>query len=164
MNQYEALSSRNCTDTYTMQKVIGGISAIVQAIAIDNEKLEPLALLIGSVERDVDACTDAIKTPMTGDEPFEDALRFGTRALSCLESMGKGLQIPDDETIDLDALEHPVDSRYWKQQEGKLLQDRVLRSLKKLSDSMKWNGNVIVGICDVLRIGYKEVCLLGFLI
>jgi hypothetical protein len=162
LQQYEALLSWDTIDSYAMQKVIGGIAAIISAIptSTEEEKFEPLSLLIKSVERDVDTCVDLMKsvTPVVPEsKEVEDAVLVGIRALKCLRSIGKGLQIPDDEPIDIDARQDLIESRFWKQGNGSTLQWRVLHILQTLLGWMKWHGDIIEAICDMLRTGYKEV-------
>ncbi|KAK4697316.1 hypothetical protein P7C71_g757, partial [Lecanoromycetidae sp. Uapishka_2] len=140
-----------------MQKVIGGIAAVIQAIpsTVEEERVKPLSLLIEFVERDVNACIELMNTTPVKAQEVGNAVSIGTRALKCLSSMGKGLQIPDEVPVDTDAKDSVV-SRFWREGNGALLQRRVLHILQILSNSMKWHGDVIEAICDMLRTGYKE--------
>jgi len=160
LQQYEALLNWNTTDAYTMQKVIGGIAAIIQAVptTTEEEKVEPLSLLIRSVERDVNVCVDAMKIATEEGTETEHAVVIATHAMRCLSSMGKGLQIPDDEPVDLDA-DVSIQSQFWREGNGAKLQERVLHILQTLSALMKWHGDIIEAICEILRTGYKESTL-----
>lgn len=155
--QYEAVLSWGTTDSYTKQKVIGGIAAIIQAIpsTSEEERFEPLSWLITSLEKDVKACGIIMETATAGSQEVEEALRIGTCVLRCLSSMGKGLQIPDDAPVDLDA-DDSIVTRFWRVGNGALLQERVLYIYRTLSGLMKWHGDIIEALCDILRTGYKE--------
>lgn len=106
LHQYQIILLWEGIDAHTKELVIGGIAAIVQALASDEERLTPLSTLVQFVDRDIDRCYELINTSQA-----EESQASGMCALKCLVSMAKSLQVPDDVTIDLDA-EQPQ-SNFW---------------------------------------------------
>lgn len=149
LQQYEVLLTWATADTYTKEKVMGAIAAIIQAIPTDEEKYAPLSVLIRFVERDANDCIRSTKSSQA-----EETQASGVCALRCLVSIGKALQAPDDAVIDLDA-ETPQ-SMYWIEGQGASLQAKIIQMLETITGLMRWDSDVVEAGCQVLRTGYKE--------
>ncbi len=149
LHQYEVLLTWDGIETSTKEKVVGAISAIVEALPTHEEKIAPLAQLIQSVEKEAANSVKAMEASQA-----EDFQESGLCALRCLASMGKVLQAPDEAVIDLDA--NGPKSTFWTNGQGALLQARVIRILETITGLMKWNSDIIEAGCQILRAGYKE--------
>lgn len=149
LQQYELLLTWATADTYTKEKVIGGISAIIQAIPKDENKYGPLSMLIQFIEKDLNDCIRFMEASQA--EEFQAS---GVCALKCLASMGKALQAPDDAVIDLD-LDSPQ-STFWVEGPGASLQAKVVHIIETVTGLMRWNGDIVEASCQILRSGYKE--------
>ncbi|KAL8794878.1 MAG: hypothetical protein Q9195_002590 [Heterodermia aff. obscurata] len=136
-------------DPGVREKIVGAIAMIVQALPSDEEKINPLSVLITLVERDADYCYDARIANRT-----EEALGSGLCALRSLSSIGKGLQMPDDAVIDLETEGNP--SNPWILPIGLDLQTRVKRILHAVTGYLSFDNSIIEAGCQVLRTGYKE--------
>ena len=150
MQQYEVLLTWANVDASTKEKVVGAIAAIIQAIPSDETKLDPLQQLLEYVERDVQECLRLLSLG----EP-EEAQPKGVCALRCLVNMGKALQMPDENIIDLDA-DKPNDATIWQQEPGLAIQSRIIQYLSVLVNRMRWDGDIVESACQILRAGYTE--------
>lgn len=149
LQQYDVLLTWATADVYTKEKVIGGITAIVQAIPRDEDKYAPLSTLLQFVERDFKDCIRFMEASQA-----EDFQASGICALKCLASMGKSLQTPDDAIIDLDA--DGPNTAFWVEGPGAPLQAKIVQIVETVTSLMRWNSDVVEASCQILRSGYKE--------
>ena len=150
MQQYEALLTWTTMNPSTKERIIGAITAIVQALPDDEAKLDPLHKLLEFVERDVHECLNLLEI----DQP-EEAQSKGHCALRCLVNIGKGLQSPDDVAIDLDA-EKPKPA-IWEVELGLGVQNRIIQYLSVLFSRMSWNGEIVESTASASTI---NLCLI----
>lgn len=162
LHQYEALLQWQGVESATKEKVIGAITAIIQAMPSDEhqdgrfDKVLSNGYRVGSfdqlldfVDRDVKACQESASAGL-----MEQAQEKGLCALRSLINMGRSMQEPDGPTIDLDteASTHDAyESQVWESS-----QERIVRFLHAVSTSLGNDGEVIEAGCQVLRTGYKE--------
>ncbi|KAI4177772.1 MAG: hypothetical protein LQ343_000236 [Gyalolechia ehrenbergii] len=149
LHQYEVMLGLQGVQPATKERVIGAIAAIVQAIPSHEDKVRSFAKLIDFVDRDVKACQESVRAGS-----FEQAQEKGLCALRCLVSMGKSMQEPDGAAIDLEretSSHEAYDSQSWVS-----AQERIVRCLYAVGQSLDRDGEVIEASCQVLRTGYKE--------
>ncbi|KAL9030625.1 MAG: hypothetical protein Q9196_001281 [Gyalolechia fulgens] len=149
VHQYEVLLGLQGVEPGTKERVIGAIAAIVQAIPTHEEKVGSFIELIDFVDRDVKACQVSVRTGS-----LEQAQEKGLCALRCLVNMGKSMQEPDGVAIDLEHETSPYeiyDSQRWASS-----QERILRCLYAVRESLDRDGEITEASCQILRIGYKE--------
>ena len=108
-SQYEAILSWDSVESETKERVIGGMSAIIQALNPEESKEAPLSMLLRFIDQDARACMQPLGR--LNPEEREVLEAKGICALRCMASMGRALQIPDGVTIDLDT-EMPQ-SEFW---------------------------------------------------
>ena len=149
LQQYDLLQKWETAEANTKEKVIGAISALIQARAPEESKVVPLYRLLEYVGRDMQKCISSISLSRV-----EEAQNSGLCALRSLVSMGKALQSPDDIAIDLDA-ERPQTS-IWQQKPGVDLQAKVFEMVQTIMALMSWDGAIVEAACQVLRTGYTE--------
>ena len=150
LQQYYILAGSTSIDLEVQEKVVGAVTAIVQALPTVEHQLPPLDRLLDLVDRDVTASEASMSLK---DE--RTAQMKALSALSCLASMGKALQTPSDESIDLDA-EGNRESGFWASGPGSVFQARVIRILAKLTSSFRSDREITEATCAVLRSGFKE--------
>lgn len=146
---FQAYQRYSQADPGVREKIIGAIAMIVQALPSDEDKMGPLSSLLAYVERDAAYCYQA-KAANRNDE----ALNSGLCVLRCLSSIGKALQVPDGDVIDLEAEDSSLN--LWASPIGADLQTRVTHLLHAVTGSLGFNNTIIEAGCHVLRTGYKE--------
>ena len=153
IHQYDMLLSwESVNDTYVKEKIIGAISAIIETIPTEEDKLAPLSLLIHFIDQDFHR-----SMKYKEDSQAESYQESAICVLRSLASMGKALQKPDDVAIDLEATD-VSQSLFWKKGKGTSLQLKVIHMLQELYIQMSWNSDVVEASCQVLRSGYTEKC------
>ncbi|MCJ1275608.1 hypothetical protein MMC21_003411 [Puttea exsequens] len=154
LRQYVVILSEHTIDAYVKEKVIGGIAAIIQALPSVESKIGPLSMLVQLTKADIDTCLASIQPEQTP-EQVEATVDHATSALRCLHSLGKGLQVPDDVPINLEA-NYSEEAWFWRNGDGVLLQREVSHLLEETRSILGWHSEIIGALCDILRAGYKE--------
>ncbi|KAK5121938.1 hypothetical protein LTR85_004510 [Meristemomyces frigidus] len=153
LQQYQRFLGGPTSDPYTKEKVLGAIAAIVQALRPESAKVQPLLALLQNVEKDVQ-----IAKQCAADGEAEMAETMGVTALTCLASIGKGLQVPEDIPIDIYDEDEPQPGQpsFWDSQEGQAVQQRIMGCFSVLQ-VLGNNGDAIEAACLVLKSGFAEV-------
>ncbi|KAK5000317.1 member of the karyopherin-beta [Elasticomyces elasticus] len=148
LEQYQRFLSGPTADSYTKEKVIGAIAAIIQALPSEEAKAVPLTALLENVERDI---IFALECAAEGEDDMAEMA--GVTALQCLASIGKASQVPEDVPLDVDADRNQPS--FWNLEEGKAVQQRIVACLRIL-EVLGNKGDVIDAVCAVLRSGFTE--------
>jgi hypothetical protein len=151
---YNSFASSAHSDYYANEKVIGAIASIIEALTPEAAKARPLSTLLDIIEGMI-ANVNILLTK--GDDI--GGVDLGLAILKCLASIGKGLQVPDDVAIDVDA-EHAQqtgESNYWSNPEGQSIQLRILNCCYTVLRLIPSPGEIVEGFCQVLRTGFPEV-------
>ena len=149
LRQYETLLNWANIEASTKEKVTGAIAAIIQALPSEEEKMDPLSILLHSVETDVHRCVHLLSIGKA-----EEAQLDGLCALRCLFSMGKALQAPDEGIIDLES--EASQTSVWAVGPGGSMQAKIVQLLETVTSLMQWDTDIMEAGCQVLRTGYKE--------
>lgn len=150
IQQCSMIAENTSVEPDVKEKIVGAVTTIVQALPTAEHQLPPLLRLLDLVDRDV------IASEVSVDMKDEKAAQGrALSALHCLASMGRALQTPSDESIDLDA-EGDRDSGYWTAGAGSSFQDRVVRILAKLMSSFRSDREITEATCAILRSGFRE--------
>ena len=149
--QYDNLLLCPDLESGTKERINGAIAAVIQALPSDEQKIASLGKLLVFVERDVMACLEFVENhaPVGAEEK-------GLCALRCLVSIGKYLQTPDDNLIDLESEPVTEDELYvatiWTP-----FQHRTVQSIYAVRGALGTNnGDVVEAICQVFRTGFRE--------
>lgn len=122
LSQYQRFLGSPTCETYTKEKVIGAIAAIIQALQPESAKAEPLLALLENVHKDIES---AKQYAASGDSEMTELVAVS--ALECLASIGKGLQVPDDVPIDLEADSSANGAPdFWTTDQGQAVQQRIM--------------------------------------
>ncbi|KAL8710953.1 MAG: hypothetical protein Q9220_004552 [cf. Caloplaca sp. 1 TL-2023] len=149
IQQYEILLGWQGIEPSTKERTIGAISAIIQAIPSDEQKIKSVSKLLGFVEQDVQECTELARVGNVG-----EAHDKGHCALRSLANAGKSLQEPADIAIDLESDDGDADiyeNRTWI-----AIQQRIVQCLYTVNNALPSNGDIVEASCQVLRTGFKE--------
>ncbi|KAI9721540.1 MAG: hypothetical protein M1812_002302 [Candelaria pacifica] len=149
IHQYERFISGATADVGTKERVIGAVSAIIQALSTEEAKAQPLRKLLSFIEQDVTLCTTSARLA----DP-ESAQEAGVAALRCLGSVGRSMQIPHDVPIDVDSTS--VRSDFWDQGLGASIQAEIIEIIDSVTSHVGWSGEIIGHACGVYRSGFKE--------
>ena len=135
----------------SQERVFGAIAAVIQAIPSEEQKIWSLSKLLAFVGREVDQCMEfaEYQAPVGAEER-------GMRALRCLINIGKYMQEPDDNPIDLEAKTVSQNDLYlptiWTPS-----QRRMVEYMHKVQAALgNDNGDVVEAICQVFRTGFRE--------
>lgn len=153
LQQYQRFLGGPTSDPYTKEKVIGAIAAIIQALRPESIKAQPLLALLENVEKDVHIAKECAAAGEA-----EMAETMGVTALTCLASIGKGLQVPEDIPIDIYDEDEPQPGQpsFWDGQDGQIVQQRIMGCFSVLQVLGNY-GDAIEAACQVLRSGFAEV-------
>lgn len=165
LDQYSSLVSEARLDCVASEKVFGGIASVIQAIPDPSHRYLASARLLGFIQDDVRrlltlsvsdtggiACFSA--PPCSYAASDESATHHtALRALRCLASMAKGLQVPGEVSLDLDG-----DHRRETNQALELvhLQKQIMAVIVQVQEVFNSSGEVTEVICSVLRSGFSE--------
>ncbi len=149
IQQYERFLSGPTAEIGTKDRVIGAVSAIVQALPTEEAKAQPLRKLLSLIEEEVKLCISSVR--LGNPEAAQDA---GVAALRCLCSVGRSMQIPHDVPIDVDSVS--VRSDFWDHGLGASIQAKIVDIVDTVTSHVGWSGEVIEHACGVYRSGFKE--------
>ncbi|KAL8922875.1 MAG: hypothetical protein Q9172_003381 [Xanthocarpia lactea] len=151
VEQYDNLLLSEDLESGTKERINGSIAAVIQALPSDEQKIASLGKLLAFVERDVMACLEFAEN-----HALVGAEEKGLCALRCLVSIGKYLQTPDDNPIDLESEPVTEDELYvatiWTPS-----QHRMVQSIYAVRGALGTNnGDVVETICQVFRTGFRD--------
>lgn len=144
-------------NAYQKEKIMAALASVIEALPSEEAKAVPLIALIEVVEQDLNAAVSLIQAGNT-----EEGEVIGTTALQCLASIGKGIQAPDDTTIDVDSDDDAsrnnaaqIKASFWTADAGSAVQQRILSCFNIVS-YLHNAGDAIDAACSVLRSGLQE--------
>lgn len=166
LNEYRKLATNQKLDCVASEKILGGISAIIQATPNSIQRYSATEQLLSFIEHDVETSLKLLHPSGDSSIPcFIDyactyasddespSQHMALRALRCLLSIGKGLKVPSDVSFDLeqnDAKRQAI-SPYLVQ-----LQERILNIIVQIQRTFAGVGEVTEIICSILRCGFSE--------
>jgi hypothetical protein len=151
----QALSGPSANN-YQKEKVMAALASIIQALLTEEAKAAPLLSLIQVVEKDLN---EAIASMQAGQH--EESNVLGTTALQCLASIGRGIQAPTDDVIDIDSEEDDAsdstnsDQNFWSSVAGLQIQNRIVQCFS-IVDYLQNPGDAMDAACAILRSGLQE--------
>ncbi|KAK5942160.1 member of the karyopherin-beta [Knufia obscura] len=132
-------------------KVLSAVSALVQALPSEADKIEPLQKMLQLIQ---DLEVKHTQAPPTQDDEVYSPL---FDRVSMLAAIARGLQSTTDTPIDLEATETPEDT-FWVEGPGHSTQQLVLQMLAE-----PWThllepdqSDLVSTACELLRAGFKE--------
>ena len=149
IQQYEILLYFQDLENGVKEKVIGAIAKIIQANKAEHDQATALSKLLSFVESDIQRCVGLLSQ-----NELESAQVVGVCALRCLVFMGRGLQSPDEQVIDLVA-EAPRQN-FWEQEDNQAIQRRIIQCTSDVISRFSQDSEVVEAACQILRTGYTE--------
>lgn len=149
IQQYDQFLNWGTGDRFSMEKVIGAIASIVQALPSEDRKAGPLQRLLNFIEIEANRCAECL-----GAGEWQLGQNAGVTALECLASIGRAMQAPDDELYELEP-DTPENS-FWNEAEGQSVQSRILGFVVTIANLLFDDGDVIEATCQILKTGYTE--------
>lgn len=151
--QYNRFAQSETCEPYTNEKVIGAIAAIIQAVTPESAKVGPLSALLDIIEGMINNTRQLLEQ-----QNLDSAVLVGTGAIECLATAGKNLQTEDDVPIDLyeDSHKSKDQNNYWQTPEGQEIQSRIVALCQTARELLPGSGEIVEGICKVLRSGFAE--------
>ena len=137
------------TDLAVKDRVLEALAALIQAMYSDEARIHGLSMLITYVENEASQTLNLLQRGEA-----EEALAYGLHTLRCLTNIGKGIQSPEDNIINVE--EDQFTSTIWQQNPGLEVQARIIKVMGQLYESMNSEGEIVEAICQILRAGYAE--------
>ena len=171
LEQYQRLAVTNFLESIVEERIVGGITSIIQAVPDESSRLEAFERLFSCIKAEAERAASLAANPsmldltnplmLRGYDPAEVregadsasaiALQLALRSLRCLGSAGRGMQAPSD-NIDLDdVIKYPVDGSRLK-----ILQNEVVAVISLLRKSFSRSGEVVEACCNILKSGFCE--------
>ncbi|KAK1537189.1 uncharacterized protein CCOS01_02509 [Colletotrichum costaricense] len=170
LSQYEGIAAQSQLDCLAVERIMGAIAAVIQAVPDESTKFDHINFLLSFVQKDArlsmhllslprlqsDASgsgTDIHRCPTLGD-PSELPLHMALKALRCLIGIGKGLQAPGDVPFDLDS-EKDIPATDSSSRLGHL-QSGIMSMIVQLQRAFPQSDEISESICTIFRSGFSE--------
>ena len=137
------------TDLAIKDRVLQALAALIQAMPSDEAQVQGLSMLITYVENEASQTLSLLQKGQA-----EDALAYGLHTLRCLKNIAKGVQSPEDNIVNVE--EDQPATNVWQEAAGLDIQNRIIKVMGQLYESMKSEGEMVEAICQILRAGYTE--------
>lgn len=166
LQHYSGIFQNSSLDFDAKELVIEGVACLIQAMDDETSKIEPLFQLLSYIEFDAEKClgllnsksliigTNGISTVIHENEVR--AVDLGILTLKCLLGIAKGLQVPDDQSINIDNEEAAVFS-VWRTEEGICVQQKIYNIISQLYNAFQHRGDIIEMCCLIWRQGLREL-------
>jgi hypothetical protein len=170
LSQYRALFANADVDCLVVERVVGGIACVVQAMEDPDQRLLATGDLLDIL------CTDFCRHLETACQPVcsGHVARCGPRCLAdvapddvpvhacltvlrCLLNLARGLRAEADTPVDVDSGRCPTASHVATSAAVTGLNSRIMAVLAKLQGAFSTSGEVVEMVCQVLRAGFTEV-------
>ncbi|KAJ2895920.1 hypothetical protein MKZ38_006038 [Zalerion maritima] len=171
LNQYEKFASMPTLESIAEERIVGGITSIIQAIPDEDARLAAFGKIFSCIKAEAERAAKLandhslldLRNPLMlrGYDPSEEkegadsapevALYLALRALRCLGSAGRGMQAPS-ETVDLEsAVQYPPEGTRLN-----ALQDQIIGVISLLRKTFPKNGEVVEACCNIFKSGFCE--------
>jgi hypothetical protein len=154
-------------DGHVKEATIESIASIIQAIPDEESQVAPLEQLLYFIEVDIERC---LRLASSGSSPerlshaasrnssgvsgndYKRASELGVTVLRCLEGVAKGLQVPDDQPVDLEK----KTTTFWVAGDGSIIQQHIISMVNRIYDALRNQGDVVEAACYMFRAGFVE--------
>jgi len=139
-------------DDFAKERVICAISYVIQALPTEEEKEQPILILLRLIQKNVEICLSLVQHGQ-----FDAGKESALSVLHCLANMGRGLQVPDDIPIELDLEENGARPlSFWEQEKGLLIQTQIVQIIQAIVVALKEDSEVVEAACCVFKTGFTE--------
>ncbi|KAI9147908.1 Importin beta-like protein kap111 [Paramyrothecium foliicola] len=168
LEEYGRLVDGKRLDCFSSERVLGAISAVIQAIPDDSTRFSACGKILAYIQDDARLSVQLAGAPDSAALPcssrpqcFGEAadkdggLHVALRSLRCLASVAKGLQSPSDVSIDLER-DPRTETDAQPREELVQLQRIIIGIIVQIQGAYGSNPEVTELICHVLRGGLSE--------
>ncbi|OAL71487.1 hypothetical protein A7D00_4389 [Trichophyton violaceum] len=153
IDKFHQLCTKSSLSDSTLERVVEGIAAVIQATELDRERAVALLKLLNPLLQEAQAaCQQA------SNGQYEEGLARSLIVMRCTASIGRGIRAPDDDVIDLDTHDsQPASDSFWANDPlGVSVTETVICILDTLVGQFPNESYMIEATCDVLKAGYTE--------
>jgi hypothetical protein len=137
----------------TMEKVLEGIAAIIQALPTDEDKAQVLERILDYLRQQAIVARDEAARDLS-DAAYSRSLLV----LRCIASIGKGLRTENEVVLE------PSDSgngdsqslTFWNSGRGADAQSLIIQSMRLPMTEVPRDASTIEAACDILKAGFTE--------
>jgi hypothetical protein len=133
--------------------IMEGIGSIIQAIDTESAKIAPIEKLLSLVEADVYLCLRILASDPNPDS-IPTAVESGLMALRSLKGMAKGLQVPNDQPVDL--INTKPEFPFWTTGDGSTIQQQILSIISRIWNAFPNESDIVEETCNIFRCGFRE--------
>ncbi|KAK8146352.1 hypothetical protein G3M48_003209 [Beauveria asiatica] len=162
--EYARVVSQQQLDCVTSERTIGALSSVAQAISSPPQRYSQYGRILEFIEMDLRKClrlsmqkgddSDLPQLVCLDNSPEENpSLHMALKVLRCLAGMGKGVQAPAENAINL---EHEKQPAVLHDDVLPQLQRRIVTVIVELQKMFPNSSEITEQICHVLRNGFSE--------
>ncbi|KAM3504080.1 hypothetical protein MY10362_003786 [Beauveria mimosiformis] len=162
--EYARVVSQQQLDCVTSERTIGALSSVAQAISSPPQRYSQYGRILEFIEMDLRKClrlsmqkgddSDLPQLVCLDTSPEENpSLHMALKVLRCLAGMGKGVQAPPENAINL---EHEKQPAVLHDDVLPQLQRRIVTVIVELQKMFPNSSEITEQICHVLRNGFSE--------
>lgn len=149
VNQFEQFQFKPTATAVTMERVLEGIAAIIQALPSDEEKARFLGRILRFFRQQADVAREELANRL-----MEPAVSRGQLVLRCLASIGKGLRADGEINVDSNDAKDPHAPTFWNT--NNTAQTLIMECMQLLMTAFPLDITMIEAACDILKAGYTE--------
>ncbi|EAW12818.1 putative importin 13 [Aspergillus clavatus NRRL 1] len=153
LDQFDQFRYKATATATTMEKVLEGIAAIIQALPTDDAKAQFLERILTYFHQQADLARDEAKRQME-----EAAYSRALLVLRCIASIGKGLRTDGEIILDSNdgsnGISHSLS--FWSTGPGAVSQSLIVQIMDLLITEVPRDASTIEAACDILKAGYTE--------
>ncbi|KAL4884145.1 armadillo-type protein [Aspergillus karnatakaensis] len=153
IDQFEQFRLKPTATSQTMEKVLEGIAAIIQALSTDEEKSHFLERVLGFFLEQAEVARNEASQGLV-----DQARVRAHMVLRCLASTGKGLRTDSEVVLDSnhEKEEGPYPPTFWNTGAGAVSQNIIMQCMRLLMTDFILDAAIIEATCDILKAGYTE--------
>lgn len=153
LNQFDQFRHKPTATVMTMEKVLEGIAAIIQALPTDEDRAQFLERILSYLHQQaMVAREEAVRD--VSDAAYSRSLLV----LRCIASIGKGLRTENEIVLE-SSDSGSGDSHslsFWNSGQGANCQNLIIQSMQILMTEVPRDASTVEAACDVLKAGFTE--------
>ncbi|KAH1286823.1 hypothetical protein KXX11_002356, partial [Aspergillus fumigatus] len=153
LDQFDQFRHKATATVMTMEKVLEGIAAIIQALPTDEGKAQVLERILDYLRQQAIVARDEAARDLS-DAAYSRSLLV----LRCIASIGKGLRTETEIVLESSDSSNG-DSHsltFWNSGRGANAQSLIIQSMQLLMTEVPRDASTIEAACDILKAGFTE--------
>jgi hypothetical protein len=153
LDQFDQFRHKPTATVMTMEKVLEGIAAIIQALPTDADRAQFLERILSYLHQQaLVAREEAVRD--VSDAAYSRSLLV----LRCIASIGKGLRTENEIVLDSsdggNGDSHSLS--FWNSGQGANCQNLIIQSMQLLMSEVPRDASTVEAACDILKAGFTE--------